>query len=105
MNAIRQSIIGSELFTEVPLQLNHNSSSAGVWTAYHCTVQPNFCKEHQGDSKACIGALQSTNPLARCVEYLQEDLETMTTEFNFWAEERQRFQVEHIGLPAQRHYV
>lgn len=38
--------------------------------------------------------LQSTNPLARCVEYLQEDLETMTTEFNFWAEERRRFQVQ-----------
>lgn len=37
--------------------------------------------------------LQSTNPLARCVEHLQEDLETMTTEFNFWAEERRRFQV------------
>ncbi|KAL3139161.1 hypothetical protein ABBQ32_005942 [Trebouxia sp. C0010 RCD-2024] len=35
---------------------------------------------------------QSTNPLARCVEHLQEDLETMTTEFNFWAEERRRFQ-------------
>ncbi|DBA84111.1 TPA: hypothetical protein ACH3X1_006588 [Trebouxia sp. C0004] len=35
---------------------------------------------------------QSTNPLARCVEYLQEDLETMNTELKFWAEERQRYQ-------------
>lgn len=37
--------------------------------------------------------MQSTNPLARCVEYLQEDLETMNTEFKFWEEERQRYQV------------
>ncbi|DBA71669.1 TPA: hypothetical protein ACH3X2_001122 [Trebouxia sp. C0005] len=35
---------------------------------------------------------QSTNPLARCVEHLQEDLETMNTELKFWAEERQRYQ-------------
>ena len=37
--------------------------------------------------------MQSTNPLARCVEYLQEDLETMTAEYNLWAEERRRYQV------------
>lgn len=44
--------------------------------------------------KACAHAVQSTNPLARCVEYLQGDVDTMTTEFNFWAEERRRFQVK-----------
>ena len=38
-------------------------------------------------------SVQSTNPLARCVEHLQEDLETMNTELKFWAEERQRYQV------------
>lgn len=37
--------------------------------------------------------LQSTNPLARCVEYLQEDLETMNTELKFWSAERQHYQV------------
>ena len=42
--------------------------------------------------------VQSTNPLTRCVEYLQEDLETMNTELKFWSAERQHYQVCLPGL-------
>ena len=56
-------------------------------------------------TKACADTVQSTNPLARCVEYLQEDLETMTTELNFWAEERRRFQVQHAKWSSMSYHV
>ena len=40
-----------------------------------------------------VACLQSTNPLGRCVEYLQEDLESMAAEQRFWQAEYQTYQV------------
>ena len=37
--------------------------------------------------------MQSTNPLGKCVEYLQEDLESMAAEQRFWQAEYQAYQV------------
>eukprot|EP00891_Asterochloris_glomerata_P008647 jgi/Astpho2/8647/Aster-05121 len=39
-------------------------------------------------------ALQSTNPLGTCVEYLQEDLESMAAEQRFWQAEYQTYQAK-----------
>ena len=38
-------------------------------------------------------AMQSTNPLGKCVEHLQEDLESMAAEQRFWQAEYQTYQV------------
>ena len=70
----------------------------------NCTEQPGWPRWCQGtvipgycgsctELQYRICCLQSTNPLARCVEYLQEDLETMNTELKFWSAERQLYQV------------
>ena len=40
-----------------------------------------------------VASLQSTNPLGKCVEYLQEDLESMAAEQRFWQAEYQTYQV------------
>ena len=39
-----------------------------------------------------VACLQSTNPLGKCVEYLQEDLESMAAEQRFWQAEYQTYQ-------------
>ena len=46
-----------------------------------------------------VACLQSTNPLGKCVEYLQEDLESMAAEQRFWQAEYQTYQVR----PAHHH--